>query len=1186
MEAPSSPVPGLSPEEWAAAAAQLPVSVVVVDLEARVLSWNTGAEALYGWAAEEALGRPVSELIPVLPDALALADEVMQQTYGGEDWQGEFTTRHRHGHRLVVRVNNRPLHAADGSVTGVVGVSMDLSAYRAAIEAREAQVELARGQAQRLADRNSRLIEISESLSSALTAEQVVTAVLGQGVTALGAAAGGVVLVEDGHLRRLGSVGYESHVAAAYDGLSLDVRSSLTDVVRTGRPLRFGSAQELAARYPGLPHSALSRSFAGVPLVVDGRVIGAMALSASVDDAFPDEEMAFLETLGRHCAQALERGRLFAAERATRERMAFLAMASERLAASLDVAETLDVVAALAVPELGDWCSVHTLDEQGNPQLVTVHHRDPERGVILRDLFDRYPPEPDRGAGVGQAVGEHRLVHHRTFPEAALRAIARDDEHMEGLRKLRLGSALVVPLAVPTRTLGVLTIVRDEQDAYDEADIDLVRDLARRMATAVDNALRFRQERQTAVTLQRSLLPRVLPALPGLRFAHRYLPGAAGSAVGGDWYDVLPLPGGLVGLVIGDVMGRGVEAAAVMGQLRAALRAYAMVEPEPAAVLGLLDAAVGSLEQTAITTCLYGVLRPGHPPAAAGQRGAPAAAGGPCGGRWVVHRAGARSAARRRLGPAADDGGRAARGVGAAALHRRPRRGPPPAGGGGDARAAQRRGGRAGAGRRRAVRPAAARDRARRPARRRQRAAGRRPGSRVEPPRRPAPAPGRPPVRGAPRAAPGRRLGGGGGRRPPRRRAAGHRAGEQRPAARRARRRHVAAPPSGGPALRGRGRPGERAAGAAGARRGGRGRPRAGRGARSGGPVGLRAPVCRQVRLVRARPRRPVKSREIRLAARPVGEPKPTDFELAEVDVPSPADGEVLVRNTWMSVDPYMRGRMNDTKSYVPPFQIGKALEGGAVGEVVESTVDTHAVGDLVLSNTGWREHAVGPAKRFSRVDRIDTPSHYLGVLGMPGLTAYAGLLRSAEYKDGETVFVSGAAGAVGSIVGQLVKLRGGTAIGSAGSPEKVAWLKEIGFDAAFDYHDGRVSDLLAAAAPDGIDCYFDNVGGEHLEAAINSLKVHGRAAICGMISVYNATEPTPAPRNMSLIIGKRLVLRGLLVGDHNDLTQQFRSEVGAAIADGRIQVRETVLEGIEHAADAFIGMLHGDNTGKMLVKL
>ncbi|MCW2667173.1 MAG: hypothetical protein JWN57_2135 [Frankiales bacterium] len=610
MTPPSAPEPRLSCDAWELVSGQLPVAVVVVDLHGRVVSWNDGAQALYGWPAAAAVGRPAREVITVLPDQLDLAAEVRSRTMAGEDWQGEFVTRHRDGRRLVVRVNNRPLRGPDGEVTGVVGVSLDLSPYREAIEAREAQLDQAQRRTQRLADRNSRLVEISEALGRALTGEEVVAAVLGQGVAALGAQAGGVVLIEDDHLRVLGAVGYEPHVAQAYDGLPLDASSPLTDVVRRGRPLRTGAAAELAALYPHLPHSVLSHSFAGVPLEVDGRVIGAMALSSTSEESFPAEEIAFLQTLARHCAQALERGRLFAAEQTTRERMAFLAMASERLSASLDVSETLDAVAALAVPALGDWCSVHLLDEQGAPQLVGVHHRDPERYTILRDLFERYPPEPDRGAGVGQAVGEQRLVHHRRFPEQALRAIARNDDHLAGLRKLRLGSALVVPLAVPTRTLGVLTLVRDEEDAYDESDISLMTDLARRMATAVDNALRFGQERQTAVTLQRSLLPRNLPHLPGLRLAHRYLPGTVGAAVGGDWYDVLPLPGGLVGLVIGDVMGRGVEAAAVMGQLRAALRAYAMVEPSPAAVLGLLDAAVGSLEQTAITTCLYGVFDP------------------------------------------------------------------------------------------------------------------------------------------------------------------------------------------------------------------------------------------------------------------------------------------------------------------------------------------------------------------------------------------------------------------------------------------------------------------------------------------------------------------------------------------------------------------------------------------------
>jgi NADPH-dependent curcumin reductase CurA len=327
--------------------------------------------------------------------------------------------------------------------------------------------------------------------------------------------------------------------------------------------------------------------------------------------------------------------------------------------------------------------------------------------------------------------------------------------------------------------------------------------------------------------------------------------------------------------------------------------------------------------------------------------------------------------------------------------------------------------------------------------------------------------------------------------------------------------------------------------------------------------------------------------REIRLAARPVGEPKPSDFELAEVQVPEPGDGELLVRNLVMSVDPYMRGRMNDVKSYVPPFQLGAPLDGGAVGEVVSSNVDSHKPGDLVLHGFGWRDYAVGPAKAFRVVDAaVAQSSAYLGVLGMPGLTAYAGLFDVAQMKEGETVFVSGAAGAVGSIVGQLAKLRGGRAIGSAGSAEKVAWLKEIGFDAAFSYKDGPVLPQLREAAPDGIDVYFDNVGGEHLEAAISALNVHGRAAICGMISLYNNTAPEPGPRNLPMLVQKRLTLRGFLVSDHGHLQGDFVREVGGALADGRIQVRETVVEGLEHAPDAFIGLLRGDNIGKMIVRI
>ena len=329
-------------------------------------------------------------------------------------------------------------------------------------------------------------------------------------------------------------------------------------------------------------------------------------------------------------------------------------------------------------------------------------------------------------------------------------------------------------------------------------------------------------------------------------------------------------------------------------------------------------------------------------------------------------------------------------------------------------------------------------------------------------------------------------------------------------------------------------------------------------------------------------------SREIRLAARPHGEPVPSDFELAEVELPDPGPGQILVRNTYMSVDPYMRGRMNDVKSYVPPFQLGHALEGGAVGEVVASEAEGLEVGDVVVHQLGWREHALMDAEHARKVDAGGLPeSAFLGVLGMPGLTAYAGLLDVGELRDGDVVFVSGAAGAVGSLAGQIAKLRGNTVIGSAGSPEKVAHLvDDLGFDQAFNYKDGDVAGQLAAAAPDGIDVYFDNVGGDHLEAAIASMNNDGRVAMCGLISGYNATAPEPGPTNLMQVIGKRLTLRGFIVTDHGARLKDLFAEVAPAVRDGRIQFRETVVEGLENAPQAFIDLLRGANVGKMVVKL
>ncbi|MEV5714531.1 NADP-dependent oxidoreductase [Amycolatopsis mediterranei] len=328
---------------------------------------------------------------------------------------------------------------------------------------------------------------------------------------------------------------------------------------------------------------------------------------------------------------------------------------------------------------------------------------------------------------------------------------------------------------------------------------------------------------------------------------------------------------------------------------------------------------------------------------------------------------------------------------------------------------------------------------------------------------------------------------------------------------------------------------------------------------------------------------------EIRLASRPEGVPTHDNFEIVDTEVPTAGDGQILVRNLIMSVDPAMRGRMKDVKSYAPPFQVGEVMSGGAVGEVVESHVDDVKPGDHVLHQAGWRTHAVLDAGRYVKVDGAAAPlSTYLGVLGMPGLTAYAGLLESAEFKPGDTVFVSGAAGAVGSLVGQLAKLKGAKrVIGSAGSAEKVRHLiDDLGFDAAFNYKDGPVAEQLHQAAPEGIDVYFDNVGGEHLEAAIDAITVHGRIAVCGMISTYNATEPTPAPRNLAQVIAKRLTIRGLLVIDHWHLQQQFVTEVAPLVSSGEIKYSETFVDGIRNAPEAFLGLLSGANTGKMLVRI
>ncbi|MFT5721190.1 MAG: NADPH-dependent curcumin reductase CurA [Motiliproteus sp.] len=331
------------------------------------------------------------------------------------------------------------------------------------------------------------------------------------------------------------------------------------------------------------------------------------------------------------------------------------------------------------------------------------------------------------------------------------------------------------------------------------------------------------------------------------------------------------------------------------------------------------------------------------------------------------------------------------------------------------------------------------------------------------------------------------------------------------------------------------------------------------------------------------------KNQEIHLKHRPVGLPVAEDFSLVSTAIAMLKDGEVLVKNLWMSVDPYMRGRMTDRKSYIAPFALDNVLEGGAVGEVVESNNPAFAVGAKVSSMKGWRQYFTTTGEDLQRLPEIEIPEQaYLGVLGMPGMTAFTGLTKIAALKPGDRVFVSAASGAVGAIVCQIAKLKGCYVAGSVGSDAKSRYLiEELGVDAVVNYKssDDLQADI-ASACPEGIDVYFENVGGAHLEAVLNLMNANGRIAVCGMIDQYNATAALPGPANLSQIVIKKLKLQGFIVFDHWDGYPAFVEQMAAWIKQGKVSWKETVFDGIEQAPDAFIGLFEGKNTGKMLVKL
>jgi len=330
-------------------------------------------------------------------------------------------------------------------------------------------------------------------------------------------------------------------------------------------------------------------------------------------------------------------------------------------------------------------------------------------------------------------------------------------------------------------------------------------------------------------------------------------------------------------------------------------------------------------------------------------------------------------------------------------------------------------------------------------------------------------------------------------------------------------------------------------------------------------------------------------NQQIRLASRPTGWVTEDNFALTEEPIPEPAEGQVLVRNVFMSVDPYMRGRMNDIKSYVPPFQIGEVLQASVVGQVVSSRFEDIAEGDYVTGMLGWENFSVCDGRTLRKVHPGLAPlSYHLGILGMPGMTAYVGLMSIAQAKRGDNVFVSAASGAVGSIVGQLAKIHGCRVAGSAGSDDKVALLgEEFGYDAGINYRTSEsLADSVREACPNGIDVLFENVGGEIFEVALWNMRDYGRVALCGMIASYNDEEPQPGPRGMAIIIGRRLTIQGFIVTDHPEACQEYVVKAVGWLKEGKLKYRETVAEGVENAPQAFLDLLKGRNVGKQIVQL
>jgi PAS domain S-box-containing protein len=596
------------PEVLAAIVDSSEDAILTKDANAIITSWNRGAERIYGYTAEEAIGSPVSMLVPshrageekrIL--ARILADERV------DHYETDRVTKD--GRAIVVSLTVSPLRDGEGTIVGASVIARDITERHRSRELAE------------------RLQEVTAELSREASEEAVIGVILDRAVAALGAQAGAVALIEDEEVVIAGAAGYTDAGLAAWRRFPLSVDVPMTEAIRTGAPVWLSSPAELTGRYPALADARVRfAALAVLPLVAGEAPFGAVALSFSEEREFDLDERTFLIAGTQNAAHALARARMYERQRITAGRERFLASAGELLSRSLDPNESLAALAELSIRHVADWCGVDLVGERGGIVSVAVAHVDAERVALAQRLRDRYPPDPASPTGVPHVIRTGESELYREIPEELLVESARDEEHLEILRQLGLRSAMVVPLSARGRILGAITFVASESGrTYGEDDLRLAEDLARRAALALDNALLYRREHEAALTLQRALLPQSLPSVPGIDFEARYHPAAAELEVGGDWYEVVALDDGTVGVTIGDIAGRGIGAASMMGRVRPALRAYVLDGHRPSEAVERLDKLMREFGGAQMTTVFHlhydpgsgraSYVRAGHPPA-------------------------------------------------------------------------------------------------------------------------------------------------------------------------------------------------------------------------------------------------------------------------------------------------------------------------------------------------------------------------------------------------------------------------------------------------------------------------------------------------------------------------------------------------------------------------------------------